>query len=59
MAKTVKVGDEYYREGVKVPAPKKPVAKKPTVKKAVAKQRDPIAEAYNNAQARQKRWGRS
>ena len=58
MAKTVKVGDEYYREGVKVQAPKKPVAKKPIVKKAVAKQRDPIAEGLANARERQRRWGR-
>jgi hypothetical protein len=54
MAKTVKVGNEYYNEGVKVPAPKK---KATTVKKSVAKKKDPIKEAYANAKARQKRWG--
>ncbi len=57
MAKTIKIGDEYYSEGVRVPPPKKTMAKKPTVKKSVAKKRDPIAEGMANAKARQKKWG--
>ncbi len=56
MAKTIKIGDEYYSEGVRVPAPKKPVVKKSTPKKT-PKKTDKISAAWAGAKARQKKWG--
>lgn len=58
MAKTVKVGDKYYNEGVEVPAPKaKVTTSKPKAKKKMVKEKDPIAAAMEEAKARQKKFG--
>jgi hypothetical protein len=59
MAKTVKSGGKCWNEGVEVPCPdsmkeKKPVAKK----KAVAKKKDKIMDAWEEAKKRQKKWQR-
>ncbi len=57
MAKTVKIGDEYYSEGVRVPAPKKPVAKKTTPKKT-QKKTDSLSKMWAGEKARRKAWSK-
>ncbi len=57
MAKTVKVGDKYYNEGVEVPAPKKKVTSKPKAKKKMVREKDPIQAAIAEAEARKKKYG--
>ncbi len=57
MAKTVKIGDEYYSEGVRVPAPKKATPKKVVAKKP-AKKKDSLSKMWAGEKARRKAWSK-
>ena len=61
MAKTVKSGGKYYREGVEVPAPKKQTQKKQTPKKKMNKRKEiDLKKAWSNESERRRKfsWGK-